>query len=601
MTKLDHALALAAQGFKVFPIAPGKKAPPLLNGWPQKATDDPEEIRQFWLVVPDANVGIHCEGLLVIDVDYAKGGDDSLAFLRMTEDTPDTLVAATPTGGSHHFYRLPEGHAGVLNSVEALGKGLDIRSTGGYVVAAGSEVTAGLYAWQDVATPIAPAPQWLVDRLGAPPVKAAAPLERVADAPESAFEAAQTWLDAQGGAVEGDGGDIHTFAVACGLRDRGVSESQALDLMVDWDSKCAPPWGPEAIATKIHNAYRYAQNAPGARVALPGDFPLVDAPAPPKARTVLTLAQFATQESHGAGYVVKGLLQRRSYASIYGAPGAGKTFVGLDIAYSVAAGHPWMDRKVHAGPVLYLAFEGTGGLVKRAQALRQKYGTKDVPLYIAGAAFNLRAPAGRAELGEIISALPAKPVLIFIDTFARALSGGDENSAQDVGAFNSAIAALIESTAACVVLIHHSGKDKSKGARGSSALLGALDTEIEVDGGAVIARKQRDIELGVPIGFRLTPMRVGMDADGDIETSCVVEPAAIARTVPLKGNARYGFKALEELSPQNAPVDVEDWKAACAPFLSKTRSSQAFHELKDKLLTVGLIVADGCTVTRRME
>src|SRR3546814_1418550 len=58
---------------------------------------------------------------------------------------------------------------------------------------------------------------------------------------------------------------------------------------------------------------------------------------------------------------------------------------------------------------------------------------------------------------------------------------GDENSAQDVGAFNAAVASLQEATGACVVVVHHSGKNKAAGARGSSALLGAIDTEIEID------------------------------------------------------------------------------------------------------------------------
>jgi len=372
---------------------------------------------------------------------------------------------------------------------------------------------------------------------------------------------------------------------------------------VDWDAKCAPPWGPEAIATKIHNAYRYAHNDAGARVALPVDFPLGDAPAPPKARTVLTLAQFANQASHDAGYAVKGLLQRCSYASIYGAPGAGKTFVGLDMAYHVAAGAPWMARKVHAGPTLYLAYEGIGGLLKRAQALRQKYGTTDVPLYVAGATFNLRAPAGRAELGEIISALPAKPVMVVIDTFARALSGGDENSAQDVGAFNSAIAALIESTGACVVIIHHSGKDKSKGARGSSALLGALDTEIEVEGGAVISRKQRDVEILPPIGFKLVSLVVGVDADDDELTSCVVEPAAIeSGRERIAGNVKRGFEVLCEISPDNKPVDVAEWRSACKVFLGEKTVSARFFDLKKALLAKGYVVAGASgTVTIREE
>ena len=608
MTKLDAALALAAEGFKVFPIKPGAKKPPLLNGWPQKATSDPEEVRSFWLAVPEANVGIHCEGLLVVDVDPKKGGNESLELLKLTEGIPATRTAHTPSGGSHLFYRLPDGHRGVPNSVEELGDGLDIRSTNGYVVAAGSVVPAGAYSFEDAAAEIAPAPDWLVEYLGTVQRADRVVGTAVPAALESTVAAAREWLLTQDPAVEGRGGDAHTYTVACGLRDRGVSQGQALDLMAeDWNDRCSPPWAPNDLAVRVANAYRYATGAPGSKAALPEDFPVVEGeqPGPVKSPTrpaLLSLSQFANQERRSAGYVIKGLLQRASYAEAFGAPGEGKTFVALDWSYHVAAGKPWMGRKVHAGPVLYLAFEGVGGLVKRARALRQHYGQADIPLYLVNAAFDLRDKTGRQEFAATLALLPAKPVLIVIDTFARALMGGDENSAQDVGSFNNAVGALIESTGACVCIIHHSGKDKSKGARGSSALLGAIDTEIEIDGGQVAARKQRDVEVGNPVGFKLTPLVVGIDEDGDEETSCVVEPAAAQQGLDrISGNARRGFDALAAKWPDNRPVDPLDWRDACSEFLGERNVAQRFHDLKRTLLIKGYVFVDEQgKITRRM-
>src|SRR5690606_17329387 len=128
----------------------------------------------------------------------------------------------------------------------------------------------------------------------------------------------------------------------------------------------------------------------------------------------------------------------------------------------------------------------------------------------------------------------------------------DENSAQDVGAFNAAIAALIENTGACVMIIHHSGKNKNAGARGSSALLGAIDTELEVDENQITARKQRDVEAGEPIGFKLEPMIVGLDEDGDELTSCTVAPDEVKagpKMGRLTGNNKRGFDVLCELRP----------------------------------------------------
>ena len=600
MTKVEHALALAARGFRVFPIKPGAKTPPLLNDWPNKATSDPETVKLYWLAVPDANIAIECSGLAAIDVDPKNGGDDSFGLLEVQHGWPATFTVRTPSGGRHVYYKVS--HA-VGNSVGALAPGIDVRGTAGYCLAPGSTVPSGEYTIEND-LPVADAPEWLVQKLGTF-TKPEQPAERKVDnAPDAVVKRAQDWLVSQLPAIEGVGGDLHTFRVICGLRDMGVSAEQALDVLGAWNATCAPPWAPEDLAVKVANAYRYGQNEPGARAALPSDFPVVvpesGTNVPKKGTRAKRLSEFAASEHKGPGYLVKGVLQRRSYAELFGAPGEGKTFIALDLAYHVAAGAAWMGHNVHQGPVLYLAYEGIGGMVKRAQALRRKYGEADVPLFVAGASYDLRSQAGRQELGATMAEQDT-PVLIVIDTFARALMGGDENSAQDVGAFNSAVAALIEKTGACVMIVHHSGKNKSAGARGSSALLGAIDTELEVDGHMVSAKKQRDIELISPIGFKLVPMIVGTDEDGDDLTSCVVQPSAVsAQNLPkLGGNAARAFEALCELAPDNAPVAEHKWRTACSEFLSNRRNS--FYDIKRTLSKKGYIeVAANGTITRSM-
>ena len=78
---LEVALALVRQGFLVFPLKPGAKAPPIIEGWQHAATTDEAQVRAWWAQEPNANVGIHCAGMLVIDVDPKKGGYESLQAL----------------------------------------------------------------------------------------------------------------------------------------------------------------------------------------------------------------------------------------------------------------------------------------------------------------------------------------------------------------------------------------------------------------------------------------------------------------------------------------------------------------------------------------
>jgi hypothetical protein len=603
--KLEAARALAAQGFKIFPIRPNAKAPPLWKDWPSKATS---KLPEAW--PEDANIGISTEGMVVIDVDVKKGGRESLHTLQMLHSPPDTLTSVTPTGGLHLFFR-----GETKNGVDVLGPGLDIRSNGGYVVAPGSTIDGREYTFEDTNVTVAEAPDWLIQKVGAFTKREQVEHSAVKDAPPTVYGRAFDWLKTAPRSVKGAGGDQTAYVVACYLRDLGVSELQACELMRSeaWDYGCG--WRAGRLEEKpIHSAYAYGQNEAGAKAALPSEFPpvVLEAKVVPRS-SVMRLSDFASSSAKPSPYLVKGLLRQNSYAEIYGEPGAGKTFVALDIAHAVSAGKEWMGRKVKQGAVLYLAYEGIGGLVKRAQALRQAHGDADVPLYIADAAMNLREKAGREALGALMADLPEKPICIIIDTFARALMGADENSAQDVGLFNAAIKELISATSACVIIIHHSGKNKNAGARGSSSLLGAVDSVLQVDTGKIVAEKQRDDEMGDPIGFKLVTVQVGFDEDNDPVVSCVVEPAEVGATAAqgtLKGATKDGLAALCDLSPTNEPVALAAWYDACREgFLGEGDTAKEREAIRTKLFRMkraltnsGHVVIDKQKmVTRRCE
>lgn len=79
-----------------------------------------------------------------------------------------------------------------------------------------------------------------------------------------------------------------------------------------------------------------------------------------------------------------------------------------------------------------------------------------------------------------VSAMDAKPGLVVVDTLAAGFGSGNENSPDDMGAFLPNIRRLCAGTSAHVMIVHHTGKDAERGARGHSALRAAVDTEIEV-------------------------------------------------------------------------------------------------------------------------
>lgn len=162
---LRAALGYAKRGIPVFPLEPGGKRPLTYSGFWDAATDA-RRIEAWWRRWPTANVGVPTgkrSSLLVLDVDPAAGGLESLAELeRSNESLPKTPRARTGGGGTHIFFRYPADEE-VRNSAGWLGPGLDVRAEGGYVVVPPSR-TKGVYEWLEKAR-LAEPPTWLLARL----------------------------------------------------------------------------------------------------------------------------------------------------------------------------------------------------------------------------------------------------------------------------------------------------------------------------------------------------------------------------------------------------------------------------------------------------
>lgn len=174
--------------------------------------------------------------------------------------------------------------------------------------------------------------------------------------------------------------------------------------------------------------------------------------------------------------LVENWLYEGQVARLFGPPGGGKTFVAVDLAASVATGRPWHGLRVRQAGVVYVAAEDPVGVALRARAWRQhneieRHGIVFVPVALQmdddGAARLRAALAGREGLG-----------LIVFDTQAMVTVGMDEDSAQQMGVFVRTIKQLAKDMGVAILIVHHSGVSGGRG-RGSTAMDGAMDTEIE--------------------------------------------------------------------------------------------------------------------------
>ncbi len=267
MTLQDEAIKLARMGFYVFPLAEGSKVPPEGSSSFQDATRDPAVIKKWWEEHPNRNVGVSTDKflddrpLIAVDVDVARGkrGDETLAALKKEGfEVPETLSQTTPTGGQHLIYLT---NTPVSNGVNVLGRGLDIRSKGGYLVGAGSKVGDGEYKLN--VAKIQDCPKWIIEKCNEPiERKAQEPYEVNTERAES--RAIEYLRNVAPVAVQGDGGDETTFKVAARVKDFGVDSFSCYEIMQDhWNERCSPPWGAEELARKIENAYQYGKKIQG--------------------------------------------------------------------------------------------------------------------------------------------------------------------------------------------------------------------------------------------------------------------------------------------------------------------------------------------------
>lgn len=172
LSLLDTALMYADRGWRVFPISENAKTPPLISKWQVLATDDISQIKRWWTIWPNANIGIATgkeSGIFVVDVDPKNRGDETLGALLKENNFPETLKVRTGSGGSHIFFKCDR--AIRSSNGKKLGQGIDLKAEGGYIVAARSVHPNGKqYVWAN-SMAVAKPPEWLLELIDSPTIK----------------------------------------------------------------------------------------------------------------------------------------------------------------------------------------------------------------------------------------------------------------------------------------------------------------------------------------------------------------------------------------------------------------------------------------------
>lgn len=231
---------------------------------------------------------------------------------------------------------------------------------------------------------------------------------------------------------------------------------------------------------------------------------------------------------------IKKILPRTGLAMIYGHPGTAKTFLAIEWAMHIALGWDWNGHKVEKGAVIYVGAEGRAGLHNRITAFLRHHGIAgDRPAFVLiPSPIDLLDPeADTSKLASAIKQAAAhlgeKPALVIIDTLSKTFGGGDENG-KDMASYISNCERIGSAFDCCVMPVHHRPKDSANSQpRGHGSLRGGLDAIFLVEGNSNVRNmtisKQKDGEEGLKVSFKLKPIELGHDSDGDTVTSCVIE------------------------------------------------------------------------------
>lgn len=314
-------------------------------------------------------------------------------------------------------------------------------------------------------------------------------------------------------------------------------------------------------------------------------------------------------------WIIDGLLERNTFACCFGSPAAGKTFLVLDMALCVATGQEFHGHAVKKGPVFYIAGEGHNGFARRAAAWSKANDIplKDIPFFKSSRSIILTEDESVNELINVIDSMVeqyGEPQLIVVDTLARSMGAADENSTKDMGAAIRAVDDIRNAYDCTLLAVHHTGHSQKDRARGSSALLGALDAEFLVDKWndqqpakiEVKFTKMKDAKMPEPLNFMHREIDL-RGADLEDTTSVVLEVCQDKRPQAKKDNLsdkqRKFMQIFDETKGSQNYAKINDMRDNYYNSLGEAKQDtkkSSYQSVRNQLCEKGIISQTKTTV-----
>jgi hypothetical protein len=257
-------------------------------------------------------------------------------------------------------------------------------------------------------------------------------------------------------------------------------------------------------------------------------------------------------------HIIKGIFARGESSAWIAPPGGMKSALMASAAFHISTGQDWFGyRNKEAAGVVYFAIERADLVRRRLQAHGIRQSLAGLPIAVVSATIDLTKPDASKKVVDTIReaerCFDVSIGLVIIDTFAKliAAAGGDENSAKDQGIVFANVQRVKNATDTHVALIGHTGKDESRGSRGSNAILGDVDLMVTISGDEIrtaTVTKANDAPEGPLFSFKSEVHEFGHDEDGDPITVNVVSTEEVSRQAVGKPRDKWpkGLKLVHE-------------------------------------------------------
>ena len=232
------------------------------------------------------------------------------------------------------------------------------------------------------------------------------------------------------------------------------------------------------------------------------------------------------QPSLAWNYAVKGFLRRGETSVLYGPSNCGTSALVCYLGSRIVSGQKCFGGRVKKGIVVHVGAEAPESVLDRIQACHLQEDA--APCIVAMAPVDLSQPdevlTFIQDLKQIQEVNGEEIILVVFDTLARSIGQTDENCASAMTSVVNAAERVARESWSHVMLVHHTGKDTDRGSRGSSALRGAVDTEIALiplksGAVAVSTEKQRTMPKSSLVHFKTEIHVLGQDEDGEDRTT----------------------------------------------------------------------------------